>query len=143
MEILTKYWSQALLAFGIIGYFIKAFFDSRFRKKELRQKYFYEVKAKKIIELHEKIVEIQMIIDREPEDEKFGSKIYSKRMALDRFYWDSKFYFAHSTQDFFKVFLSNLMLLESKALIKDIPNFEHQFDLITDLLLKEFKKEIL
>ena len=68
-DFIVNYWSQLTVVLGIIGYILKTTFDYRLKNKELRFKYFYELKAKKVIEIYSKIVEIQMIIDRRRKDE--------------------------------------------------------------------------
>lgn len=88
MEILIKYWSQFALLLGLIGFILKTIFDYKIKNKELRNKFFYELKAQKIIELYKSIVEIQMIIDRQSGEE-MRRKMFTKRIQLDTFFWES------------------------------------------------------
>lgn len=143
MGLLVNYWSQITVLIGVFGYILKSIFDYKIKDKELRSKYFYELKAAKIIELYSKIVEIQMIIDRGKGGEKFGNNIFRQRIELDKFFWESKFYFKKNTQEYLRVFLENLKFFESKEILTEFPTIEDDFRLITDALLQEFKNEIL
>lgn len=55
---------QILLSSGLIIYLLKSIIEFYIRRKELRNKTFYEIKTKKILELHKKIVDIQIMLDR-------------------------------------------------------------------------------
>jgi hypothetical protein len=144
MELVAEYWAQITLILGVIGYIIKTILDNRLKNKELKFKYFYEIKSAKIIELYTKIVEIQMIIDRKKKGEgnSFEGNVFKNRIALDKYYWESHFYFSEKTKKSFHQYLEWLMYFESKELMTENPEIEFQFDKITKSLIKEFKKEI-
>lgn len=144
MEFITNYWSQITVLLGVLGYILKTILDNRVKNKELKFKYFFEIKSAKIIELYSKIVEIQMIIDRKKkgEENSFEGNVFKYRIALDKFYWESHFYFSEKTKKAFHQYLEWLMYFESKELMKENPEIEFQFDKITKILIDEFKREI-
>lgn len=129
---------------GVIGYILKTIFDFRIKNKELRFKYYYELKAKKIIEIYTKIVEIQMIIDRrkEGESKSFEGNIFKKRIELDKYYWESSFYLTPKSEKAFKTFLEWLKLYENTQMLLDDQTIEENFDRVTQQLISEFKNEI-
>lgn len=144
MEFISNYWSQITVLLGVLGYIIKTILDNKFKTKELKFKYFYEIKSAKIIELYSKIVEIQMIIDRKKKGDgnTFEGNVFRNRIALDKFYWESHFYFSEKTKNSFHQYLEWLKYFESKELMKENPEIEFQFDKITKILIDEFKREI-
>jgi len=85
MKFISEYWSQVTVIIGSMGFLLKTIFEYRLKNKELRFKYFYELKSQKIIELYSKIVEIQMIVDRRKKDDapSFESNMFKKRRELD------------------------------------------------------------
>ncbi|RVU90327.1 hypothetical protein EH230_05090 [Flavobacterium columnare] len=143
MDFFIKYWSQIAVIIGLIGYVLKTIFDYKIRNRELRNKYFYELKAKKIIELHSELVEIKIFIDRKSYTEGFHQEVFRKRKALDKYYWESQLYFNKKTQLAFTNFIQGVSYYEIKDFEKEYPNFENDYYLFNKLLLKEFKKEIL
>lgn len=144
MSFIINYWAQLTVILGIVGYILKTIFDYKLKEKEIRTKYFYELKSAKIIELYNKIVQIQMIIDRRKTDDAktFESNIFRNRIALDRYYWESELYFSVKTQKSFRHFLEWLKYFESKELIAENPEIKSEFRDITESLIKEFKNEI-
>ena len=144
-EFIVNYWSQLTVLIGSIGYILKTIYDFRLKNKELRHKYYYELKAKKVIEIYAKIVEIQMIIDRRKEDNSpsFESNIFKHRIELDKYYWESSFYLSGNSEKLFKAFLEGLKFFEIKQMIKDDPSIEVNFEAITQKLILEFKNEII
>lgn len=143
MDFFIKYWSQIAVIIGLIGYVLKTIFDYRIRNRELRNKYFYELKAKKIIELHSELVEIKIMIDRSQYTEGFHKELLSRRKALDKYYWDGQLFFNKKTQSAFNLFIQGISYYEIKDFDKEYPNMENEYNLFNKLLLKEFKKEIL
>ena len=99
MKFLGEYWSQITVIIGAFGFILKTVFEYRLKTKELKFKYFYELKSQKIIELYSKIVEIQLIVDRRKKDEapSFETNMFQKRRGLDKYYWESEFYFSENT----------------------------------------------
>jgi len=145
MEFITNYWSQLTVILGLIGYILKSIFDYRIKNKELRTKYFYELKASKLIDLHSIIVKIQMLIDRRKGGigKEFEKNVFEKRIQLDKHFWESQFYFDSKTQKSFQLFLDYLKYFENENFMLENPETEFQFNQITQALLKEFKNEIL
>ena len=143
MDLLNSYWAQITVVFVVFGYILKIILDYRLKNKELRNKYFYELKAKKLIELYSMIVEIQMFIDRQIGGEKFESNILGQRIGLDKYYWECEFYFYEKTQRLFRAFLEHLKFYETTQIMKEHPEIEQNFKRILKRLLKELKKELL
>lgn len=145
MQFITNYWAQLTVILGIISYILKTIFDYKLKNKEIRLKYFYDIKSSKIIELYTKIVEIQMIIDRRKtgDAKTFEGNIFRNRIELDKYYWESEFYFSKKTQKSFKHFLEWLKYFESKELMAENPQIVNEFRKITDSLVKEFKSEVI
>jgi hypothetical protein len=144
MKNIFEYWSQITVLIGAIGFLLKTIFEFKLKNKELKFKYFYELKSQKIIELYTKIVEIQMIIDRRKKDDAptFESNMFQKRRALDKYYWESEFYFSDNTKKIFRKFMEWLPMFESKEIMIESPEIETNFEKITKILINEFKKEI-
>jgi hypothetical protein len=144
MKNIFEYWSQITVLIGAIGFLLKTIFEFKLKNKELKFKYFYELKSQKIIELYTKIVEIQMIIDRRKKDDAptFESNMFQKRRALDKYYWESEFYFSVNTKKIFRKFMEWLPMFESKEIMIESPEIETNFEKITKILINEFKKEI-
>ena len=144
-EFIINYWSQLTVVLGVIGYILKTIFDFRLKNKELRFKYYYELKAKKIIEIYSKIVEIQIIIDRrkEGDNKSFEGNIFKNRIELDKYYWESSFYLTLKPEKAFKIFLEWLKFFETKQLLADDPTIEINFERVTRQLISEFKNEII
>ena len=142
MEILNKYWAQITVIIGAIDYILKTILDYRLKHKELRNKYFYELKAKKLIELYTKIVEVQMIIDRRKGGEKFESNMLSQRLSFDSYYCECEFYFGDRTQKLFRAFLSYLKYYETPQIMNENAEIERNFEKIFKVLLKELKNEL-
>ncbi|MBO4234795.1 hypothetical protein FO675_10945 [Riemerella anatipestifer] len=144
MKFIAEYWSQITVIIGSFGFILKTIFEYRLKTKELKFKYFYELKSQKIIELYSKIVEIQMIIDRRKKDDapSFETNMFRKRIGLDKHYWESEFYFSENTKKIFRHFLSWLKMFESKEIMVESPEIESNFEKITKILINEFKKEI-
>ena len=144
MEFLLSYWSQITVLLGVLGYTLKIIFENRFKNKELRFKNFYELRSTKITDLHTKIVEIQIILDRKKGSEELclESNILQKRIGLDKFYWESQLYFSTKTQKVFYQYLEWLKYFENKNLVKENPEIELHFNKITESLMKEFRREI-
>ncbi|MFD2564323.1 hypothetical protein [Aquimarina rubra] len=97
----------------------------------------------KIIEIHNKIVEIQILIDRQMYNNDFKQKVFKQRKSLDKFYWESKFYFTERTQELFDVFLEGLMSFEVDIPGEDTLETQIIFTDINRELLEEFKTEII
>jgi hypothetical protein len=144
-ELIINYWSQLTVLLGVLGYTLKTIFDFRLKSKELRIRYYYELKAQKIIEIYVKVVELQMIVDRRKKGESssFENNIFKHRIELDRYYWEISFYLTKKSESAFKIFLDWLKFFESKEMIADDPSIEDQFDKATKRLILEFKKEII
>lgn len=144
MNFIINYWAQLTVVLGVFGYIFKIVFDYKLKKKEIRLKYFYELKSAKIIELYNKVVEIQMIIDRRKTDDAktFESNIFKNRIALDKYYWESELYFSGKTQQSFRHFLEWLKYFELKEHKTKNPEIESEFRNITESLVREFKNEI-
>lgn len=144
-EFIFNYWAQFTVVLGVFGYILKTIFDFRLKNKELRFKYYYELKAKKIIEIYSKIVEIQMVIDRrrEGDSKSFESNIFKNRIELDKYYWESSFYLTPKSEKAFKSFLEWLKIFEVKQMLVDDPTIEINFEKVTRQLILEFKKEII
>jgi hypothetical protein len=145
MKFISEYWSQIVVLIGAIGFLLKIIFEYRFKNKELRFKYFYEIKSQKIIDLYSKIVEIQMIVDRRKKDNEisFETNMFKKRKDLDKYYWESEFYFNEKTKLIFRNFMEWLVIFESKEILIEKPEIERTFEKITQILINEFKKEII
>lgn len=143
-DYILNYWSQLTVILGVISYIFKIFLDYKFKIKESKFKYLYELKAKKIIELYSKIVEIQMIVDRKNEGDtpSFENNIYKHRIELDKYYWESNFYLSSKTKKAFKNFLEWLKFFESKNIMSKDPQIELKFKQLTDILISEIKIEI-
>lgn len=144
-EFIINYWSQLTVLLGLIGYILKTVFDFRIKSKELRFKYYYEIKAKKIIEIYAKVVELQVIIDRRKKGNatNFESNIFKHRIELDRYYWESSFYLTDKSEKAFKSFLEWLKFFEIEEMLKDDPSIEDNFHKATKNLISEFKNEII
>ena len=144
MKNVLEYWAQITVLLGTCGFILKTILESRYKTKELKFKYFFEIKFKKIIEIYSKIVEIQMIIDRRKTggERCFETNMFKKRIALDQFYWESDFYLSDNTKKIFRHFLKWLPMFEQDEIIKDSPEIETQFEEITNVLIAEFRKEI-
>lgn len=129
---------------GVIGYILKTIFDYRLKNKELRFQFYYELKAKKILEIYSKVVELQMIIDRRKKDDSpsFESNIFKHRIELDRYYWESSFYLTDKSEKAFKKFLEWLKFFEVKQMLINDPSIEDNFHSLTQQLISEFKSEI-
>jgi hypothetical protein len=141
---INEYWAQITVIIGAIGFLLKIIFEYRFKNRELKFRYFYELKSQKIIELYSKIVEIQIIIDRHQDGEasSFENNIFSKRIALDKYYWESELYFSDKTKIIFRHFMEWLPMFESKEIMNKSPEIEVNFQKVTQALINEFKKEI-
>lgn len=144
-EFIINYWAQLTVVLGVIGYVLKTIFDFRLKHKELRLKYFYELKAKKIIEIYTKIVDLQMIIDRRKKGDgsSFESNIFKHRIDLDKYYCESSFYLTAKSEKAFKSFLEWLKFFEIKQMLIDDASIEFNFEKITKQLISEFKNEII
>lgn len=144
MDFIVNYWAQLTVILGIIGYIMKIVLDYRMRNKELKFKHFYELKSNKIMELYSKIVEIQIIIDRRKKDSQgsFESNIFKNRIELDRYYWESEFYFSPRTKRYFRGYLENLKFFEATDMIAENKDIEMNFRTLTKALVKEFKNEL-
>lgn len=144
MKYIFEYWSQITVLIGAIGFLLKTIFEFKLKSKELKFKYFYELKSQKIIELYAKIVQIQMIIDRRKKDDAptFEINIFQKRIALDKYYWESEFYFSERTKKIFRIYMEWLPMFESKEIMIESPEIETTFHKITGTLISEFKREI-
>ncbi|MBU7570306.1 MAG: hypothetical protein KAF41_06600 [Flavobacterium sp.] len=143
MDFFIKYWSQIAVIIGLIGYVLKTIFDYKIRNRELRNKYFYDLKAKKIIELHSELVEIKIMIDRNQYTEGFHKELLKRRKALDKYHWDGQLFFSKRTLLVFEKFVESIMMYEDADLKKMIPNIDRNYDIFNKLLLQEFKNEIL
>lgn len=143
MNFFIKYWSQIAVIIGLIGYVLKTIFDYRIRNRELRNKYFYELKAKKIIALHSELVEIKIMIDRHQHTEGFHTELLSRRKALDKYYWDGQLFFSKRTLLVFEKFTESIMMYERADLKQTVPNIDKNYAIFNKLLLEEFKNEIL
>jgi hypothetical protein len=145
MEIITNYWAQITVVLGMLGYILKSTFDYRIKNMELKFKHFYEIKSNKILDLYSKIVEIQMIIDRKKigESSSFEGNMRKHRLSLDRYYWESEFYFSEITKKAFRAYLDLLKFYETKEIMEEYPNIEPDFERITQILIKEFKNELI
>jgi len=143
MKNIFDYWSQITVVIGAVGFILKTIFEYRFKNKELKFKYFYELKAQKIIETYSKVVEIQMIVDRHKKGDagSFETNMFQKRIALDKFYWESEFYFSEDTKKIFRHFMEWLPLFEIKE-IRQESDAEENFRKVTNILIREFKREI-
>ena len=144
-QFIVSYWSQLTVLIGLLGYILKTIFDYCLKNKELRFKYYYELKAKKILEIYCKIVELQIIIDRRKKDEapSFESNIFKHRIELDKYNWESSFYLMPKSEKKFKTFLEWLKFFEVKEMLIEDPTIEKNFHLITKQLISEFKNEII
>lgn len=144
IEIIANYWSQITVIIGIFGFTLKALLDYQIKLKEHRSKYFYELKAKKILEVYDSLIKIQIVIDRKSKGEfqSFEQNIYSKRKELDKYFWESNLYFSNKTKKSFDNILKMLKLFEKKEFIAEFPEFEKAFQSLIDLIKKEFKNEI-
>lgn len=144
MALITEFWAQVTVLLGVLGYILKVILDNRLKSKELRYRYFYEIKSSKIIELYTKIVELQMVIDRRKrgEHKTFEGNVFKHRVEFDKYYWESYFYFSKKTQKAFHLYLKWLKFFESKAMMNENPEIEFQFKKITNILIKEFKNEV-
>ncbi len=142
MDYLIKYWSQIAIVIGLFGYVLKTIFDYTIRNRELRNKYFYELKAKKIIELHSELIEIKILIDRKQYTEGFHKELLSKRKALDKYHWDGQLFFNKKTSLAFQRFVESIMMYEIKDFKKQYPNMDENYNIFNNLLLREFKNEI-
>lgn len=143
MDFFIRYWSQVAVIIGLIGYVLKTIFDYKIRNRELRNKYFYDLKAKKIIELHSELVEIKMMIDRLQYTEGFHSELLNRRKALDKYFWDGQLFFSKRTLFAFENFTASIMMYEIKDMEKEYPSMHKNYDIFNKLLLQEFKNEIL
>lgn len=85
-----------------------------------------------------------MIVDRRKKDEapSFETNMFQKRRGLDKYYWESEFYFSENTKKIFRHFLTWLKMFESKEIMIESPEIETNFEKITKILINEFKKEI-
>lgn len=143
-DFIVNYWSQLTVLLGVIGYIFKTIFDYKLKVKELKFKHFYELKAKKVVELYSKIVEIQMIVDRRKKGDtpSFENNIFKQRIELDKYFWESTFYLSPKAEKAFKDFLEWLKFFEVKEMIIEDPNIELKFDQLTQTLIAEFKNDI-
>ncbi len=141
---------QLLLSSGLIIYLIKSIIEFFIRRKELRNKTFYEIKTKKILELHKKIVDIQVILDRGSYplniiyglDENEKKSIGKIRYEMDLYFWESEFYFNKQTCKYIKEFIKYLTYFSTPEFIKEYPSVENEIQIILKNLLKQLKKEI-
>ena len=142
-DFIINYWAQLTVVLGVIGYILKTIFDFRLKNKELRYKYFYDLKAKKIIEIYTKIVELQMIIDRRKKGNttSFENNIFKHRIAFDKYYWESSFYLSAKSDRLLKSFLEWLKFFEIEHKLDD-PSIEFNFNKISKQLISEFRNEI-
>ena len=108
---------QLLLSSGLIIYLVKSIIEFYIRREELRNKTFYEIKTKKILELHKKIVAIQSMLDRGsyPLNQIYGlvenekKSIGKIRYEMDLDFWESEFYFNTQTCKYIKELIKYLM----------------------------------
>jgi len=142
---IVTYWAQLTVVLGVIASILKIVFDYKLKVKEQRAKNYYELKAKKIIEIYSKAVEIQMIIDRKKKGDahSFEGNIFKNRISLDRYYWESSFYLTSKSENAFKDYLEWLKFFESKEMLQEEPLIEDKFFLVTKNLIAEFKKEVM
>lgn len=141
---------QLILSSGLIVYIIKSIVEFHIRKKELRNKTFYEIKTKKILELHKKIVDVQIILDRGTYplnqiyrlDENEKKSIGKIRYEMDLDFWESEFYYEKKTCKYIKEFIKYLMCFSTPEFIKEHPAIENEIQTIIKGLLKELKNEI-
>lgn len=141
---IINYWAQFTVIIGLIGYILKTTLDYSLKTKELKYKYFYELKGKKIIELYTKVVEIQMIIDREKKDDcpTFENNVTKNRLQLDKLYWESTFYLGKKSELAFKDFLQWLKFFEVREMIEEDPKIANSFEKATHSLITELKSEM-
>ncbi|SEG01590.1 hypothetical protein SAMN05421847_1296 [Halpernia humi] len=141
---IAEYWSQITVVIGVIGFIVKTLLDYKIKIREHRSKYFYEIKAKKILELYDNLIKIQIIIDRKSKGEfqSFEQNIFAKRKELDKYYWESSLYLSNKTKHSFDNTLKMLKLFESKGFMTEFPKFEKAYQSLIDLLKKEFKNQI-
>jgi len=141
---------QLLLSSGLIIYLVKSTIEFYIRRKELRNKTFYEIKTKKILELHKKIVDVQIMIDRGSyplnqihglgENEK--KSIGKIRYEMDLDFWESEFYFNKQTCKYIKEFIKYLMYFSTPEFVKENTYVENEIQVIIKKLLKQLKSEI-
>ncbi len=142
---IINYWSQLTVLLGLLGYILKTISDYRLKEREVRSRYYYELKASKILEIHSRIVELQMIIDRRKKEDSvsFEANICKHRIELDKYYWESSFFLTPTSEKAFKTFLEWLKFFELKQMLVDDPMIEKKFHLVTRQLVADFKNEII
>ena len=142
---------QLILSSGLIIYIIKSITEFYIRKKELRNKTFYEIKTKKILELHKKIVDVQIMLDRggfyplneiQALNETEKKSIGRIRYEMDLDFWESEFYFKKKTCKYIKQFIHYLIHFPTQKSINENSSLESEMQIIIKKLLRELKSEI-
>ena len=141
---------QLLLSSGLIIYLVKSIIEFYIRREELRNKTFYEIKTKKILELHKKIVAIQSMLDRGsyPLNQIYGlvenekKSIGKIRYEMDLDFWESEFYFNTQTCKYIKELIKYLMYFSTPEFINEHPLLQNDIQIIIKKLLRQLKREI-
>lgn len=141
---------QLLLSSGLIIYVVKSIIEFYIRKKELRNKTFYEIKTKKILELHKKIVDIQIMLDRGAYplnniyglDENERKSIGKIRYEMDLDFWESEFFFNKHTSIYLKELIKYLTFFSTPKFIEENSSTKNEIQIIIKKLIKELKNKI-
>lgn len=142
---------ELILSSGLIVYCIKSIIEFYIRKKELRNKTFYEIKTKRILELHKKIIDIQVMVDRSGfyplneihvlnDNEKKSIGKIKYEMDLD--FWECEFYYNAKTCECIKELISYLYFFSDPHKEKNAQIEREEIQQIIKNLLKQLKKEI-